>query len=70
MSRRHYIELARIVREASYLSDDARRRLVADLVTFCADDNARFSPSRFREACESLPACPIDAVIAAMGGTS
>ena len=56
MSRKDYVEAARIVREADYLSPEARARLVADLVTFFADENPRFSPSRFREACE-----PVDA---------
>jgi hypothetical protein len=52
MSRKHYVAAARIVRNAHYLTDQARARLVADLVTFFADDNQRFSPSRFRAACE------------------
>ena len=52
MSRKHYVEAARMVREAAYLSEEARARLVADLVTFFAHDNPRFSPSRFREACQ------------------
>ena len=43
MSRKHYVEAARIVREAAYLSEDVRTRLIADLVTFFADDNPRFS---------------------------
>ncbi len=43
MSRKHYQEAARIVRSASYLSDEAKARLIADLVTFFSDDNARFS---------------------------
>jgi hypothetical protein len=54
MSRKHYVEAARIVREAEYLSEEGRRRLVADLVTFFSDDNARFVPSRFRAACEPV----------------
>jgi hypothetical protein len=54
MSRKDYVEAARIIREASYLSAEARSRLVGDFVTFFADDNSRFSPSRFREACEPL----------------
>jgi hypothetical protein len=55
MSKKHFIELARIVSRADYLSDEARARLVSDLVTFCADANPRFSSSRFREACEPTP---------------
>ena len=51
MSRKHYVEVARIVREATYLDDDARAGIVSDLVTFFADDNPRFSPSRFLAAC-------------------
>jgi hypothetical protein len=56
MSRKHYVEVARIVREAAYLDDEARACLVADLVTFFAHDNPHFSPSRFRTASEPLPA--------------
>jgi hypothetical protein len=56
MSRKDYVEAARIIREASYLSAEARTLLVSDLVTFFADDNPRFSPSRFREASEPLGA--------------
>lgn len=52
MSRKHFIELARLVREAGYLDDATRSQLVSDLVTLCADANPRFSPSRFREACQ------------------
>ena len=55
MSRRDYLEAARIVREADYLTPAARARLVADLVTFFADDNPRFSPAKFRAACEPEP---------------
>ena len=57
MSRKDYVAAARLVREAHYLNDEARARLVADLVTLFADDNARFSPSRFRAACEPVPRC-------------
>ena len=53
MSRKDYVAAARIVREADYRSTTARTRLVSDLVTFFADDNPRFVPSRFREACEA-----------------
>jgi hypothetical protein len=55
MSRKDYVQAARIVREAGYLTEEARVRLVSDLVTFFADDNPRFSPSRFRAACEPVP---------------
>jgi hypothetical protein len=51
MSKKHFIELARLVSRAEYLSDEARDRLVGELVTFCAGTNPRFSPSRFRDAC-------------------
>ena len=57
MSRKDYREAARIIREASYLSAEARARLVSDLVTFFADDNPRFSPSKFGAACELESAC-------------
>lgn len=71
MSRKDYVEAARIIREAAYLSQEARGRLVADLVTFFADDNARFSPSRFREACEPVDArSALDRARAAWSKTS
>ena len=56
MSRKHYVEVARIVREATYLDDEARAGIVSDLVSFFTDDNPHFSPSRFRAACEPDPA--------------
>ena len=56
MSRKDYVEAARIIREASYLSAEAKALLVSDLVTFFSDDNPRFSASRFRQACEPLGA--------------
>ena len=49
VTRKDYVEVARILREAD-LSDEQRARLVARFVTFFADDNARFSPMRFRDA--------------------
>jgi hypothetical protein len=56
MSRKDYAEAARIIREGSYLSAEARALLVSDLVSFFAYDNSRFSPSKFRAACEPLGA--------------
>ena len=56
MSSKDYAEAARIIREASYLSAEARALLVSDLVTFSSDDNPRFSASSFRKACEPLQA--------------
>lgn len=52
MSRKDYVAAARIVRSARYLSAEARALVVSDLVTFFADDNPRFSATRFREACQ------------------
>ncbi len=54
MSRKDYNEAARILRETA-MPDETRSQLVARFVTMFADDNARFSPSRFREACEPVP---------------
>jgi hypothetical protein len=71
MSRKDYVAAARILREADYLSEEARARLVADLVTFFADENPRFSPSRFREACEPIDArSALDRARAAWARTS
>ena len=54
MSRKDYVEAARIIRE-EHMTKETRKRLVARFVTFFADDNPRFSPSRFREACTPSP---------------
>jgi hypothetical protein len=71
VSRKHYVEAARIVREAAYLSEEARTRLVSDLVVFFSDDNPRFSPSRFREACKPADArTALDRARAAWARTS
>jgi hypothetical protein len=53
MSRKDYVEAARIIRETA-MSNETRAALVARFVTMFADDNARFSPSRFRAACEPV----------------
>jgi hypothetical protein len=50
MSRKHYNELARIIRETE-MPAEVRAQLVSRFVTMLADDNPRFSPSRFRTAC-------------------
>lgn len=49
MSRKDYVEAARILRETP-MPSETRGELVARFVTMFADDNARFSPSRFRDA--------------------
>lgn len=51
MSRKDYIEAARILSETE-IPAEVRSQLVARFVTMFADDNARFSPSKFRAACE------------------
>jgi len=51
VSRKDYNEAARILRETA-MPAETRSQLVARFVTMFADDNARFSPSRFREASE------------------
>lgn len=53
MSRKDYVAVARVVREAA-MPGETRAHLVARLVTVFADDNPRFSPSRFRTACEPV----------------
>jgi hypothetical protein len=49
MSRKDYNEAARILRETA-MPAEVRSALVARFVTMFADDNPRFSPSRFRSA--------------------
>ena len=51
MSRKDYVEAARILRETA-MPDETRAALVDRFVSMFASDNARFSPSRFRVACE------------------
>jgi hypothetical protein len=53
VSRKDYNQAARILRETA-LTSETRAALVARFVTMFADDNPRFSPSRFREACEPV----------------
>jgi hypothetical protein len=49
MSRRDYRAIAEILRDVR-MSSERRAELVSRLVTTLADENPRFSPSRFREA--------------------
>jgi hypothetical protein len=49
MSRKDYVEAARILRDTP-MPAETRAALVGRFVTFFADDNAQFSPSKFREA--------------------
>jgi hypothetical protein len=56
VSRKDYIATAEILRAVS-MPDEARAELVSRFVTFFADDNPRFSPSRFRDACEPVARC-------------
>jgi hypothetical protein len=51
MSRKDYIATAEIIRELR-LEPQQRAEMVARFVTMFADGNPRFSPSRFRAACE------------------
>jgi hypothetical protein len=57
MSRKDYVALAEILRETP-MADETRAELVSRLVTMLADDNPRFSPSRFRAACSPDSAEP------------
>lgn len=49
MSKKDYVAIAEILRETA-MESETRAQLVARFVTVLADDNARFSPSRFRDA--------------------
>jgi hypothetical protein len=61
VTKRHFIALARLVREAHYLDDATRAQLVSDLVSLCAEANPRFSSSLFLSACQ--PSRPIGRVV-------
>lgn len=53
MSRKHFQELADMVKAASdYLSDAQRSLLARDLCIFCLEQNDRFNKEKFLEACE------------------
>lgn len=54
MSRKDYVEAARIIRETP-MASETRAALVARFATMFADDNARFIAGRFRLACEPEP---------------
>ena len=58
MTRKHYVAIAKILR-VTPMEHETRTQLVARFVSVLADDNPRFSPTRFREACE-----PVDAMAA------
>ena len=49
-TRRHYVVVADLIREAGYLEPEARGELVADLCESFGADNERFDPNRFRAA--------------------
>ena len=51
MSRKDYVEAARILSSVP-MPAEVHSALVARFVTMFADENPRFSPPRFREACE------------------
>jgi hypothetical protein len=51
VSRRNYIATAAILRDAT-LTPKQRQELARRFVTMYADDNPRFSPSRFLAAVE------------------
>lgn len=53
MSRKHFQELADMVKAASdYLSDQQRSLLARDLVMFCTEHNDKFDKEKFFVACE------------------
>ena len=54
MSRRDYIATAEIIRSL-HVSPEQRAEIVTRFVTMFSDDNPRFSPSKFRAACEPEP---------------
>lgn len=52
MSKRHFEELARIVKEGlSFLSLADKKRVAMELADFCKSQNPRFDRSRFYKAC-------------------
>jgi hypothetical protein len=50
VSRKHYIAVARVIRDAKMAADD-KRRLAESLAAEFKQDNARFSRERFLNAC-------------------
>jgi len=49
-TRRHYCEVAGLIRDAGYLEPETRGRLVSEFCELFAGDNERFRPDRFRAA--------------------
>tara|TARA_R110000782_G_scaffold5831_4_gene20159 strand:+ start:2726 stop:2890 length:165 start_codon:yes stop_codon:yes gene_type:complete len=52
MSRKHFQELAEIVKNSSNLSDTQRAELARDIAVFCMDHNNNFNRQKFLDACE------------------
>lgn len=67
MSRKDYNEVARILGETAMRSE-TREALVTRFVSMFADDNPRFSSSRFREAAEAESDGALWAVLAKLDG--
>jgi hypothetical protein len=56
-ARRHYCAIAGVIRDAGYLDSGTGDRLVSEFCDLFDSDNARFSPARFRAACEPVASC-------------
>ena len=50
MSRKDYVEFARILREADFLTNEQRHRLAAEMASVFAIDNDRFQKLTFIQA--------------------
>ena len=65
-TRRHYVAVASLIRDAGYLEPETRGQLVSDFAALFASDNERFAADRFRAASyngarlsEPVPRCTI-----------
>lgn len=50
MSRKHYVELAKIIRDALYLTAEQKRILANQIGCYLQTDNPNFKPGKFTAA--------------------
>jgi hypothetical protein len=52
MSRKHFIELAKVVASLKgQMTEENRKVLAEKMANFCAEQNSMFRPARFMSAC-------------------
>jgi hypothetical protein len=51
LTRKHYKLIAKAIYEAGWQAGDSRNNIITSLSTTLKQDNPRFNPGRFEEAC-------------------